>query len=332
MAISSVGGSLTRTPSTSYREPPPSWSSACSSRRPVVRTAGLCLRWERTWCGNGHRRAAGAALRGDGQRAGDCSRTAPAGWREGARVAGWRQQPEASPPEACGRAEPAASMDPGGALWWVDGTPGGPVVAVGDGGSVQWLRGSPADPPGPPTQADLYGVEVLPDGSLHVVGATADGRGEAWRWTETRGWEPVFSNLDGVLFKVQDGWIAAVDVGPVGPGVSWSNPSLTPRDWRGVVAQSTERAAPDGRARGWTGTGGPRLQMTSRHWTVQGWGRASRAWLRNRRAPVGRDGRRPSRFPLNRRYVGDSAFAMAQTCMASFWWSRVDPSSWAGTS
>ena len=173
-----------------------------------------------------------------------------AGWREGARVwlVGGNSPRGLSARGMWEGGTGCLDVDPGGALWWVDGTPGGPVVAVGDGGSVQWLRGSPADPPGPPTQADLYGVEVLPDGSLHVVGATENGRGEAWRWTETRGWETVFSNLDGVLFKVQDGWIAGQGWwgrwDPESPGAT---PSLTPRDWRGVVAQS------DGAGCAWMG-------------------------------------------------------------------------------
>ena len=164
-----------------------------------------------------------------------------AGWREGGRV--WLVGGN-TPTGVAARGVWEAGggcldVDPGGALWWVDGTPDGPVVAVGDGGTVRWLRGDPPEPPEPPTQADLYGVEVLSDGSLHVVGATVDGRGEAWRWTEADGWVAVLSDLDGVLFKVQDGWLA---------GQGWwgrwdaeradAGPTLTPQDWRGVIAVS----------------------------------------------------------------------------------------------
>ena len=130
---------------------------------------------------------------------------------------------------------------PGGALWWVDGQPDGPVVAVGDGGRVVWLRGGPSDAAGPPTEADLYGVEVRPDGGLHVVGATRAGRGEAWRWTAELGWVSVLTDLDGVLFKVQDGLVVGEGWwGTWSPDAAQSVPELTPWDWRGIIVQADE--------------------------------------------------------------------------------------------
>lgn len=137
--------------------------------------------------------------------------------------------------------EGCLDVTPGGALWWVDGQPGGPVVAVGDGGRVVWLRGGTPEAAGPPTEADLYGVEVRPDGGLHVVGATRAGGGEAWRWTSEEGWSSVVTDLDGALFKVQDGFVVGEGWwGTWNPDAAESEPDLTPWDWRGIIVQADQ--------------------------------------------------------------------------------------------
>ncbi len=165
------------------------------------------------------------------------------GWREGTQV--WLVGGSTrNAVEAMGRwqgSRGCLDLAPGGALWWVDGQPGGPIVAVGDGGRVVWLRGGPEAAEGPPTDADLYGVEVLPDGGLHVVGGTRDGRGEAWRWTPSQGWTPVLVGLDGVLFKVQDGFVVGEGWwGTWDPVEVGSALELSAWDWRGIVVQASD--------------------------------------------------------------------------------------------
>ncbi|MDP6931823.1 MAG: hypothetical protein QGG40_02860, partial [Myxococcota bacterium] len=97
-------------------------------------------------------------------------------------------------------------------LWWIHGTGEGEWYAVGAGGTVLHESGGERVREDLDTEATLFGVWDDGEGTVWAVGGHVDDNtGEIWRRTDGT-WEAVQTGLDGMVFKVWDGWFVGVDL------------------------------------------------------------------------------------------------------------------------
>ena len=96
-------------------------------------------------------------------------------------------------------------------LWWVHGTAEDDWYAVGGAGTILHETASGRVDETVSTDATLYGVWDDGAGTVWAVGGVlSTNSGEIWRRTEGA-WTQVASGLDGMMFKVWDGWFVGVE-------------------------------------------------------------------------------------------------------------------------
>jgi len=109
------------------------------------------------------------------------------------------------------------------ALWWLHGRSSDDWWAVGEAGTALHHTAAGEQREDVPTTATLFGA--YDDGAAlwAVGGDVREGRGEVWRRVDGAPWEPIATDLPGVVFKVWSGWF-------VGDHVSyrWQSETLVP--------------------------------------------------------------------------------------------------------